>query len=100
MFWAIQLIRDMKLKIVLDDGERDLWAFVVSSNLPASWFLCGPDKASMRFGHDAKFRDNMTCLEEMAEAIGHKCRPPLSLEHTKKWLDGFMLELTMGVRTR
>lgn len=88
------------LKIDPDPGERDLWAYVVSADLATEWFLCGPDKSSMRYGHAAGHADRLTCLESMVDGIGHTCRPPLREAHTARWLDQFRTEMTMGVRRR
>lgn len=88
-------------KILLHDGERDLWAHVLSRpSTDDSWFLCGPDMASMRFGFLEGYRDRMVSLEELSRVVGHRCRPPLGIGHTKKWSADFMTEQLLNIRVR
>ena len=50
--------------IVLDPGERALWAHALTRN--DDWILCGPDKASLRFGVRLGFRERLVALEALA----------------------------------
>lgn len=45
---------------VLDAGERALWAHALTRN--DAWILCGPDRASMRFGYELKQRERLVSL--------------------------------------
>lgn len=76
----------------LDDGERHLWAHALGR--PDAWVLCGPDRASMRFGFDAKFRDRLISLEQLCDEIGHRAR--LREHFQKRWLEDVLLQLTLG----
>ncbi len=78
-----------------DPGERDLWSHILAHSPTEPWSLCGPDKTSVRIGDAAGFKANLTSLEALADGIGHIPRPPLRDHHTEKWLDAFLLVLTM-----
>ncbi len=83
--------------IDLDAGEFALWAHLLGRN--DDWALCGPDRASLRFGVNNGFRDRIVSLEAMLTDAGMaKTRPPLRDNHTKAWLDRVVGELTMQVR--
>src|SRR5216683_22658 len=51
---AAAIVRDETLSF-LDVGERSLWAHALTR--ADAWVLCGPDKASMRFGIRLGLRD-------------------------------------------
>ena len=72
--------------ISLDLGEAALWAHV--SNRTDAWVLCGPDKASLRFGIRAGFRERLVSLERLLDDVGHRPRIPLREAYTKRWLRG------------
>jgi hypothetical protein len=80
---------------VLDDGERDLWAHAVDRQ--DSWMLCGPDRASMRWGYENGFRDKLTSLGQLLADIGHRTNPPLKPHHDQAWLNEVMRKLTLGI---
>lgn len=71
--------------ISLDQGERSLWAHALGRS--GDWFLCGPDRASLRCGVRLGFRERIISLEELLRIVGHKRGKPLSDNHTKAWLD-------------
>ena len=56
--------------IALDLGERCLWAHALTR--ADAWVLCGPDKASLRFGVRLGFRERLVALEGLLEAIGYR----------------------------
>ena len=59
--------------IALDVGERSLWAHTLTRN--DAWVLCGPDKASLRFGVRLGLRDRLVSLEGLSarqSVIGRK----------------------------
>jgi len=70
--------------VVLDDGERDLWAH--ARKREDYWILCGPDKASLRAAVKLGQRDRIVSLEELLRAAGISTRN-LPIQHTKRWLD-------------
>lgn len=82
--------------IALDIGERCLWAHALTR--ADAWVLCGPDKASLRFGVRLGFRDRLVALEWLLEAVGF--RPKLSLRpaYTRGWLEKTLGELFMAER--
>jgi hypothetical protein len=84
----------------LDVGERSLWAHALTRQ--DAWVLCGPDKASMRFGIRAGFRDRLVSLERLLGDAGHRPRAALRRNYTSRWLDMALAELALleGERRR
>lgn len=76
--------------IALDVGEEALWAHALGRD--DGWFLCGPDKASLRCGVRLGFRERLVSLEELLADVGHRPRSALEPNYTKKWLDGVLAE--------
>ena len=56
--------------IGLDLGEESLWAHALGRS--GDWWLCGPDRASLRAGIRLGCRDRLVCLEELFERVGHR----------------------------
>jgi len=84
----------MELDIDLDEGEFALWAHLLERG--DDWRLCGPDRASLKFGVKHGRRDRMISLEALlADAGMAKTRPPLRENHTKAWLDRVLAEYAM-----
>ena len=84
----------MELEIDLDAGEFALWAHLLDRQ--GDWRLCGPDRASMKFGVKAGRRDRMVSLEALlADAGMAKTRQPLRDNHTKAWLDRALADYAM-----
>ena len=77
--------------IALDVGERSLWAHALTRS--DAWFLCGPDKASMRFGVRLGFKDRLIALESLLADAGHRPKETLKLAYTTKWLKQVLGEL-------
>lgn len=78
--------------IALDGGEDALWAHALGRD--DVWFLCGPDKASLRCGVRLGFRERLVSLEGLLADVGH--RPRISLKpHYTKWLDGKLAEVVL-----
>jgi len=82
--------------IALDVGERSLWAHALTRS--DAWVLCGPDKASMRFGVRLGLRDRLIALETLLADAGHRPREALRPAYTAKWLDKLLNELFMSER--
>src|SRR5262245_19091736 len=80
--------------IALDTGERALWAHVLTRT--DGWILCGPDKASLRFGVRLGHRDRLVALERLLEDVGHRPKAPLKLPYTSKWLERTLSELVLA----
>lgn len=71
--------------IALDVGERSLWAHALTRT--DAWVLCGPDKASMRFGIRVGLKDRLIALEALLADAGHRPKEALKLAYTTKWLE-------------
>ena len=80
--------------IALDIGEQSLWAHALTRS--DSWILCGPDKASMRFGVRLGYRDRLVALEWLLEGVGHRPRESLKPAYTTKWLEKVLGELFLS----
>ncbi|MCY4489813.1 MAG: hypothetical protein OXF11_22280 [Deltaproteobacteria bacterium] len=80
--------------IALDEGEEALWAHALGRD--DGWFLCGPDKASLRCGVSLGFRERLVSLEELLAEVGHRPRIPLKPHYTKKWLEGKLAEFVLN----
>jgi hypothetical protein len=80
--------------IALDIGEQSLWAHALTRS--DSWILCGPDKASLRFGVRLGFRERLVALERLFEAVGHRPRESLKLAYTSKWLENALSEMVLS----
>ena len=79
--------------IALDRGEEALWAHALGRD--DGWFLCGPDKASLRCGVRLGFRERLVSLEELLDGVGHRLRIALKRHYTKKWLDEKLSEFVL-----
>ncbi len=80
--------------IALDVGERSLWAHALTRS--DAWVLCGPDKASMRFGVRLGLKDRLIALETLLADAGHRPKKALKPAYTAKWLDKLLGELFMS----
>jgi hypothetical protein len=67
----------------LDLGEQSLWAHALSRE--DDWVLCGPDKASLRFGVRLGLRERLVALEGLLKDAGHKAAG-LRPAYTSAWL--------------
>lgn len=81
-------------QIDLDDGERDLLAYALTLGRKA-WWLCGPDKATLRALHRLNLLERMVALETMARASGHRIAT-LDEQHTEQWLKTKRTKLLLG----
>lgn len=84
--------------IALDVGERSLWAHALTRD--DGWILCGPDKASLRFGIRLGHRDRLAALERLLDEAGYNPKIPLRTNYTSAWLDRTLGELVIseGIR--
>ena len=80
--------------IALDIGERSLWAHALTRS--DGWILCGPDKASLRFGVRAGYRERLVALERLLDEAGYRPREPLKLAYTSRWLEKTLSELVLS----
>ncbi|MFN5997327.1 MAG: hypothetical protein ACK47C_10255 [Paracoccaceae bacterium] len=77
----------------LDVGEQALWAHALDRQ--DAWVLCGPDKASMKFGFQNGHRTQLISLGELLSKI--KFNASLRRHFEKAWLDAFLRDLVLGV---
>src|SRR5271155_4266919 len=89
---AAAIVGDETLSF-LDVGERSLWAHALTRQ--DAWVLCGPDKASLRFGIRADFRDRLVSLERLLSDAGHRPGSGLRRNYTIQWLDTALAELAL-----
>jgi len=80
--------------IALDVGERSLWAHALTRT--DAWVLCGPDKASMRFGVRLGLKDRLIALETLLADAGHRPKIALKPAYTAKWLEKLLGEFFMS----
>jgi hypothetical protein len=89
---AAAVVRD-PLFSYLDIGEQSLWAHALTR--ADAWVLCGPDKASLRFGVRLGLRDRLVALEDLLRDVGHRPRVTLRTNYTSGWLTKTLAELLM-----
>jgi hypothetical protein len=96
---AVHVVKDAERAVVairapdiaLDAGERSLWAHALTRS--DAWVLCGPDKASMRFGVRLGLKHRLIALETLLTDAGHRPRESLKPAYTTKWLEKVLGEL-------
>jgi hypothetical protein len=79
--------------IVLDPGERALWAHALTRN--DDWILCGPDKASLRFGVRLGSRERLVALQVLLDAVGYRPKEALRSNYTTAWLAQALNEIVL-----
>jgi hypothetical protein len=79
---AAAIVRDAMFSF-LDLGEQSLWAHALTRE--DAWVLCGPDKASLRFGIRVGLRERLVALEDLLQSVGHKAAG-LRSAYTSAWL--------------
>jgi hypothetical protein len=89
---AAAIVRDEGISF-LDVGERSLWAHALTRT--DAWVLCGPDRASLRFGVRLGFRDRLVALERLLSDVGHRPREALRPAYTSRWLDAALTEMVL-----
>ncbi len=88
---ATAIVREAMFSF-LDLGEQSLWAHALTRK--DEWILCGPDKASMRFGIRLGLRERLLALEELLQAVGHKASG-LRSAYTLAWLSKTLGEIVI-----
>ena len=80
--------------IALDIGEASLWAHAL--NRDDAWVLCGPDKASLRFGVRVGLRERLVSLEGLLDDTGHRPKSSLRMAYTRQWHGRTLSELVLA----
>lgn len=93
---AVGLVRDEQFSR-LDLGEQSLWAHALCRN-DETWILCGPDKASLRFGFSCGFRDRLYALERLLKDVGYNPKR-LKTPYTSKWHNDFFVQFVTQMFT-
>jgi hypothetical protein len=85
--------------IALDRGEHSLWAHALTRN--DDWILCGPDKASLRFGVRLGFRDRLEPLEKLLNDVGFRpTKVALYLNYTAAWHARALNEMVLSEKAK
>ena len=84
--------------IALGRGEEALWARALGRE--GGWFLCGPDKASLRCGVRLGFRERIVSLEKLLESVDYRPRTVLKDPYTTRWLERTLTELVLDEKGR
>jgi hypothetical protein len=67
----------------LDRGEQALWAHALTR--PDAWVLCGPDRASLRFGVRLGCGERLVAVEKLLADVGYRPAAPLRGNYTTAW---------------
>jgi hypothetical protein len=89
-----QLLLTVGRRPDLDDGERDLLAHALTLGRKA-WWLCGPDKATLKTLHRLNLLERMVSLESMGHEVGHRFAR-LEEQYTEAWLKAKRTKLLLG----
>lgn len=68
----------------LDAGEKALWAHALGRD--DAYLLCGPDRASMRFGVENGLKDRLVSLEVLLRDVGTTIPATLPRHFGEAWL--------------
>ena len=79
----------------LHPGEQALWAHALARN--DAWILCGPDRASMRFGYEQNQRDRLVSLGALLQQVDFKPPKPLRSQFEQRWLQDVVTKLILGI---
>jgi hypothetical protein len=78
----------------LDDGERALWAHALTR--ADAWRLCGPDRASMKFGVHNRLQDRLVSLGSLLAGAGVRPKAPIKVHFEEAWLRQVVTQILMG----
>lgn len=82
----------------MDAGERDLFAhaFGRAEGGDDTWWLCSPDRASIRAAVALGWADRMQSLEALVASVGGRCTPALADHFGQRWLSDFRTACLLG----
>jgi len=89
-----QLALALQGRVDLDDGERDLLS-LANSFKGQAWWLCGPDKATLRAMSILRLLDQMCSLQLLARHSGVRVRS-WEDQYTEDWLKKKRTLLLLG----
>jgi hypothetical protein len=78
----------------LDPGELDLWIHALQRK--DSWFLCGPDRASMKFGCELGHQDQLVSLAQALDLL-NVGTGGLKDHYRSRWLADVKVNFTLGI---
>jgi hypothetical protein len=93
---AAAIVRETMFSF-LDLGEQSLWAHALTRK--DNWVMCGPDKASLRFGVRLGLRERLVALESLLQGAGHKASE-LRPAYTSAWLAKTLGEIVIMERPK
>lgn len=79
---------------VIDEGELELWVHACQRD--DVWFLCGPDRASMKFGFELGYVNRLVSMEQVLGLVGVQ-NDQIKGHYQEKWLRDLKTNLTMGI---
>jgi len=79
----------------LDPGEQALWAHALARE--EAWILCGPDRASMRFGYEQGQRERLVSMGGLLRAINYTAKASLRAHFEQAWLDDVIRKMVLGL---
>ena len=85
-------------EIALDRGEESLWAHALGRD--DGWFLCGPDRASLRCGVRLGLRDRIVSLAALLEGVGHRPKMMPKRHYTRQWQERVLVEFVLAETER
>ncbi|PZQ12414.1 MAG: hypothetical protein DI565_16465 [Ancylobacter novellus] len=80
----------------LHEGEKDLWAHALGRSDDV-WVLCGPDRASMKFGCAQKLAQRLISLESLLVHLRHPAVKTLEHLYSQAWLDDVRRKFILGI---
>lgn len=80
---------------MLDEGEQHLWAHALARQ--DAWIICGPDRASMRFGFEQQQRERLVSLSGLLKTINFTPKVALRPHFEQAWLDDVVRKLVLGL---
>ena len=80
--------------IALDRGEESLLAHALGRT--GTWFLCGPDRASLRAGVRLGLRERLVSMEELLDRAGNRPLRGLRPAYTREWMARAVNEMVVA----
>lgn len=78
----------------LDAGELDLWIHALQRD--DVWFLCGPDRASMKFGCQVGQKEKLVSMEQALSML-NVGTSNIKGHYQERWLSDVKVKFTLGL---